>query len=111
VKIEGALADVARTTEALAKGLGRAAGSKRQPPSRKLREAVGECAAAFNGVHDAIAWFAGRTPPGAERDQLTALLAPLEALLSRHAPAAAVETAPSTEATPAAPHALEGTPG
>ncbi len=102
LKLGDALADVAKTTEALAKGIGRGTGDKRRPPSRKLRIAIAECAASFNGVHEDIAWFVGRTPPGAERDRLTALLVPLEALLSRHAPGAPAEAAPA-EPAPTAP--------
>lgn len=104
LKLGDALADVARTTEALAKGLGRATGAKRRAPSRQIRDAVAECAAAFNAVHDDIAWFIARTPAGADRDRLTALLAPLEALLARHAkpaPAAPAEPAPPQEQPPA----------
>ena len=103
LKLDDVLADVAKATEALAKGIGRGTGDKRRPPSRKLRTAVAECAAAFNGVHEDLAWFIGRTPPGAERDKLTALLVPLEGLLSRHAPAAPAEAAPAeiTEAVSA----------
>jgi hypothetical protein len=74
VKLDGALADVKKTTEALAQGLGRSTGGKRKPPSKQLRDAVAECAAAFNAVHDELSWFIGRTPNGAERDGLTALL-------------------------------------
>ena len=98
LKLGDALADVAKTTEALAKGLGRGTSDKRRPPSRKLRTAIAECAASFNGVHEDLAWFVGRTPPGAERDKLTALLVPLEALLARHAPAAPAEAAPAEPA-------------
>ena len=108
LKLGDALADVEKTTEALAKGIGRGTGDKRRPPSRKLRSAIAECAASFNAVHEDIAWFVGRTPPGAERDKLTALLVPLEALLSRHAPAtpaeaALVETTPQPPAEPPKP--------
>jgi hypothetical protein len=102
LKLADALADVEKTTEALAKGLGRGTGDKRRPPSRKLRSAVAECAASFNGVHEDLMWFVGRTPPGAERDKLNALLVPLDALLSRHAPGATAAATPA-EATPLAP--------
>jgi hypothetical protein len=102
LKLGDALADVAKTTEALAKGLGRGTGDKRRPPSRKLRSAIAECAASFNAVHEDLTWFVGRTPPGAERDMLTALLVPLEALLSRHASATPAASAPA-EPTPPAP--------
>jgi hypothetical protein len=98
LKLADALADVKKTTEALAQGLGRSSGEKRRPPSKQLRDAVAECAAAFNGVHDEIEWFIRRTPKGADRDVLTALLSPLEALLSRNGP-----VAPAAPTTPAAP--------
>ena len=102
LKLSDALADVAKTTEALAKGIGRGTGDKRRAPSLKLRNAIAECAASFNGVHEDLAWVVGRTPPGAERDKLAALLAPLEALLARHAPTAPAEAAPA-ETAPGAP--------
>jgi hypothetical protein len=85
-KLGDALADVAKTTDALAKGLGRGSNEKRKPPSRRLRDAVADCAGAFNAVHDEIDWFVSRTPAGPERDGLLALLAPLEALLARNPP-------------------------
>ncbi len=88
LKLGDVLAEVEKTTEALAKGLGRGSGDKRRTPSRHLREALAECVAAFNAVHESIAWFWAHTPPGAERDQLAALLAPLDRLLERHAPGA-----------------------
>lgn len=102
LKLGDALADVAKTTEALAKALGRAAGTKRRPPSRKLRDALAECAAAFNAVHDELAWFVERVPAGADRDHLAALLKPLDALLARHQPAAAAVDA-TDAGEPAAP--------
>jgi hypothetical protein len=106
LKLEGALADVEKTTEALAQGVGRRTGGKRRPPSKRLRDAVAECAAAFNAVHDELSWFLRRTPKGAERDSLEALLAPLEALLSRNAPAAPTPVAPA----PAAPEPPPASP-
>jgi hypothetical protein len=105
LKLADALADVAKTTEALAKGLGRGSGEKRKAPSKKLRDAVAECAASFNGVHDDLTWFISRTPKGPERDGLEALLAPLEGLLSRNT---SLVPAPSTPEAPAEP---QGEPG
>jgi hypothetical protein len=61
---------------------------------------VAECAAAFNAVHDDLVWFAGRTPPGAERDNLDALLKPLDDLLARHQPVASTQPAPEVPAEP-----------
>jgi hypothetical protein len=106
LKLADVLADVAKTTEALAKALGRSSGEKRKPPSRQLRDAVAECAASFTAVHDDLAWFISRTPKGPDRDHLEMLLAPLEALLARTTPAASAappmpETAPGPENAPA----------
>ena len=94
LKLGDVLSEVANTTEALAKGLGRAGGEKRKPPSRRLRDAVAECAATFNAVHDDLDWFASRTPPGPDRDHLHALLGPLEELLGRHQPASTPSVPP-----------------
>lgn len=102
-KLGDALAGVKKTTDALAKALGRGTGAKRQAPSRRQRDAVAECAAAFNTIHDELVWLAGRAPAGAERDQLQALLKPLEDLLARY---------PSTGAAqPQQPPAQQGAPG
>ena len=82
-KITDALADVQKTTEALATALGRSGGEKRKAPSKRMRDALSACVSAFNGVHDQIMWFLAQASPGAERDQLMALVEPLEALLAR----------------------------
>ena len=105
-KIETEIADIDKATEALAAGLGRGTGSKRRAPSQQVREAVADCAKIFNGVHDDLVWFVEHAPSGPERDHLSDLLAPLNALLDRSKPVAApTEEAASPEepATPAAP--------
>lgn len=90
LKLGDAMHDIGETTEALAKGIGRKAGQKRTAaPSARQREALAACTAAFNGVHDEIAWFIDHTPSGPERDKLSALQAPFEALLLRNPPPAA----------------------
>ncbi len=94
VKIENALADVQKATDALAEALGRTTGEKRKPPSKQLRDALAECASAFNAVHEELNWFVARTAPGPERDRLNALRAPLEALLVRNEPVAVAPAAP-----------------
>lgn len=86
LKLGEALSEVEKTTEALAAALGRGTGEKRKPPSRQLKEAVAECAASFNAVHEELAWFIAHTPAGSERDALSIRLAPLEALLTRGIP-------------------------
>jgi hypothetical protein len=101
LKLGDLLAEIAETTEALARGTGRKAGLKRAgAPSAQQREALTACSAAFNGVHDDIAWFVEHSPTGPERDKWLELQAPFEALLARNPPkAAAAKAAPA----PAAP--------
>ena len=110
LKIGDLVQEIAETTEALARGNGRTAGSKRAgAPSIKQREAVAACSAAFNGVHGDLAWFIENTPNGPERDKLVELQAPFEALLVRNPPRAAAAKAAASaappEATPADPPA------
>lgn len=93
------LAEVAKTTDALAAGLGRDTGAARKAPSRRLRDALAACAAAFNSVHELLSWFWENTPPGAERDKVAALLAPLERLLERNQTVAAPAKEPVKEAS------------
>ncbi|MBK8252510.1 MAG: hypothetical protein IPK82_07560 [Polyangiaceae bacterium] len=91
------LADVQKATDALAAALGRSNGQKRHAPSKQLRLALSECAAAFNAVHEQVAWFVAKTPPGTDRDGLAALLQPLDELLSRNGPVTAVAAEPGGE--------------
>jgi hypothetical protein len=106
LKLGDLLKDIATTTEALAKGLGRTAGGKRPAaPSARTRDAIGECTAAFNGVHDDIAWFVAHTSNGPARDHLTALQAPFEALLARNPPPVAAKAAPGATPPAATPPA------
>jgi hypothetical protein len=100
LKLGDALADIAKTTDALAKGLGRSSGEKRKAPSKLLRDATAECAAAFNSVHEQITWFTSRTPAGPARDNLAALLAPMEALLERSKAPVGAAPAPKPDAPP-----------
>jgi hypothetical protein len=87
LKVDDLLHDIEKATEALATGLGRKAGAKRaSPPSVQQRDALAACTAAFNGVHDHIAWFLENTPNGPARDALLDLEAPFEALLARNPP-------------------------
>jgi hypothetical protein len=101
LKLAEALADIHETTEALAKAIGRTAGQKRAAsPSIRLREAMVECSAAFNAVHDQIAWFIDHTPNGSDRDHLVALQAPFDALLARNPPPAPKPAPPNGGTTP-----------
>ena len=103
-KLEGALADVKKTTEALGKGVGRDLGQKRKSRSIKVREALSECVTAFNAVHETLHLLAAGTPKGPGRDRITSLVEPLDQLLARHTrgPSAAdAVTKPSPEEAPA----------
>lgn len=113
LKLGDTMQDIKETTEALANGIGRKAGGKRTAaPSTRQREALAVCTAAFNGVHDDIAWFIEHTPNGPDRDKLSALQAPFEALLQRNPPPAGKGGGGSAPAAPAEPApAAPGTPG
>lgn len=104
-KLEGALSDVKKTTEALAKGVGRVTGEKRRSRSMQVREALSDCVTAFNTVHETLHLLAAGTPKGAGRDQLTSLLEPLDQLLGRHTrgPSAADAVTKSEPEEPPAP--------
>jgi hypothetical protein len=87
VGLAAVVKQIEESTEALAKALGRGPGQKRSSPrSIRLREALTECSAAFNWIHQDLAWTAEHTPPGPARSQLDNLLAPFTALLSRFPP-------------------------
>ncbi len=101
LKLGDLMAEIAATTESLAAGTGRKAGTTRAgAPSAQQRDALTACSAAFNGVHDDIAWFVEHTEAGPERDRFIALQAPFEALLARNPARVAVAKAAPAEATP-----------
>ncbi|HSN96949.1 MAG TPA: hypothetical protein VLS89_01585 [Candidatus Nanopelagicales bacterium] len=102
--------EIRQTTEALAEGIGRRPGEKRTGArSIRIRAACAACAAAFNGIHQEIASLIARTPPGAGRSRLEALLAPFEALLSRY-PSTASAAADAPDDADAPPPASPETP-
>jgi hypothetical protein len=107
LKLTDVLEDVDKTTEALAQGLGRSTGEKRKTPSKRLRDAVSECAGSFNAVHEEITWFLGQLPAGPDRERLTAVLEQLNALLARNAMAGQTDAPGKTE-TPETPETKEG---
>ena len=86
---------VRKTTEALGAGIGRGPGKNRAPArSLRIRDAVQECVATFNHIHDGLVRAIAHTPSGPDRDQLEELLSPFQALLDRHpAPAKADSSA------------------
>lgn len=103
LKLGDLLAEIAAATEALAVGTGRKGGTKRGgAPSTQQREALTACSAAFNGVHDDIAWFIEHTPSGPERDKYMELQAPFEALLVRNPPRVAAAKVGPANAAPVA---------
>jgi hypothetical protein len=80
------LARIHEATEAFAKGLGREENKGRSPSrARRVRAAHVACSAAFNGVHDEIAWAIEHTAGPHEKARLEALLASFQALLARYA--------------------------
>lgn len=102
----GLIGEIGKATEALAKGLGRGPGQKRTAArSVRIRNALTACAAAFNGVHDDIAWMVDHSEAGPAHDQLRAMLAPFEGLLDRYPPVAKEVGA---VAAPAGPVAVVG---
>ncbi len=101
LKVDDLFHDIEKATEALAGGLGRKPGGKRTgPPSVQQRDALAACTAAFNGVHDHIAWFIENTPNGPARDALEALQAPFASLLARNPPTQAKSGNNSPPASP-----------
>lgn len=81
-------------TKAFAAALGRDKNKGRAPSrARRVRAALVACSAAFNGVHDEIAWAMDHTEDRDERARLEALLAPLQALLDRYPSVAAARAA------------------
>lgn len=95
------IAEIRKTTEALATGLGRGPGQKRAGArSQRVRESLVACSATFNAVHDEMAWIIDHTDPGTDRDQLVAFHAPFQALLDRYPPPGASSTKPVTMPTP-----------
>jgi hypothetical protein len=99
------IAEIGKTTEELAGGLGRTPGQKRTGArSTRLREALATCTAIFNSVHDEIEWLLAHVAPGETHDQLVQLHAPLQALLDRYPPPAkaSVPSEPPPSSPPAA---------
>ncbi len=101
VGIAATIKRVAETTEALAKEVPEGAGDRPRGRYAQIRAAWNGCVAAFNGVHDDLAWILAHTPAGPERERVAELLAPFEALLEdnteRNAPRTAMEDAPPAD--------------
>ena len=97
-------------TAALGEGTGRAPGKNRAPArSLRIRDALQECAAAFNGIHDGLVWAIAHTASGPDRDKLETMLEPFQALLDRYPATAAASPAAAAGEGKAAPAAT--TPG
>ena len=106
LKLTGLTAKLQRireATEALGDGIGRAAGKNRAPARwTRIRDALAECAATFNVIHDGLVWAIDHTPSGSDRDKLEQMLEPFQALLDRYPGAGA--------ASPAAAGDVKGAP-
>jgi hypothetical protein len=97
---------IREATAALDAGTGRVPGKNRaKARSVRVREALAECAAAFNSIHDDLVWAMAHSPSGPDRDKLEKLLEPLQAALDRAPATAAATPAADATAAPAAPPA------
>ena len=89
-------------TLALGEGTGRVPGKNRaKARSARTRDALAECSAAFNGIHDDLVWAIAHTASGPDRDKLEKLLEPFQALLDRY-PTSPGTAAVEAKAAPAA---------
>jgi hypothetical protein len=89
---------IREATLALGEGTGREPGKNRaKARSLRIRDALQECSAAFNGIHDDLVWAIAHTASGPDRDKLEKMLEPFQALLDRY-PATATAASPATTA-------------
>lgn len=87
VGLEATMARIREATDAFGKGLGRGPGQKRAARrSQRVREALQACTAAFNGIHDEMAWLIEHTPEGEVKRRIEELHAPFLGLLERNPP-------------------------
>lgn len=95
------LGRIQEATVALGEGTGRAPGKNRAPArSLRIRDALQECSAAFNNIHDYLTWAIDHSASGPDRDKLEQMLAPFQALLDRY-PATAASAGAASPAAPA----------
>jgi hypothetical protein len=108
VGVQPLLAEISAATEALSCGLGRGSGQRRAGTrAARVREALAECAAAFNGIHSDLEWLIAHAEPGEARARLEQMLAPFQALLDRYPGGSPdqPEPVPAPQPAPAAPPA------
>src|SRR5262249_52285341 len=90
------LDDIAKATEALARGLGRTGGDgegkAHTPGSRRIVQAVRQCAASFNFVYEGTSRLLDEVSDAHERATLEAIVGSLDGMLAR-APASATASA------------------
>lgn len=80
------VARIGALTDALSRALGRADQAKALSQYQQTRLSRQHCVAAFNSAHDALSLCATQATTDAARAHFAALLAPFQALLTRHAP-------------------------
>jgi hypothetical protein len=105
---------IQEATVALGEGIGRAPGKNRAPSrSLRIRDALQECSASFNSIHDWLVWAIDNTPSGPDRDKLEQMLSPFQALLDRYpaTAAAAATAAGDVQGAPAPAAATKTTDG
>jgi hypothetical protein len=99
--LDGLRDEIHHATEGLARGVGRGPREQRTAERyNRIRAATAACVAAFEGLHDEIAWFVEHTPQGVARRRLERMLAPFQALLDRYPSS---KPAPTEEAPASGP--------
>lgn len=104
---------IREATAALGEGTGRGPGKNRAPSrSLRIRDALQQCSAAFNNIHDYLVWAIDHTASGPDRDKLEQMLAPFQALLDRYpataSAASAATVAGDVKVAPAATSPTDG---
>ncbi|TKD03203.1 hypothetical protein [Polyangium fumosum] len=99
--LDGVIAEIEETTDALADAIGHGQGTGRRPSERR-RAALGACSTTFAAVADSIAWAIRCGTPG-DQPRAQALLESLHALAKRYPAPASGTSTPADQTTSAAP--------
>ena len=91
-------AEIAKATDALAAAIGYGENAGR--PFERRAAAVSSCRATFADVAGTLQWLSANGMPGADREQASALLATLEAVVARYPAPAPAQAAETPEAPP-----------
>jgi hypothetical protein len=77
--------EVSETTSRLSAAVGRVEGARAQSKGVQAKQARLHCAAVFNNVHESLSLLLAQATSDPARQHLSALLAPFQSLLARHA--------------------------